>query len=382
MRKRNPGLAAILLLLLCFSSVEAVFGAVTQTIRTTGTGVIVGQDQASAFEQAKKAALREAVEQAAGTLVTSSTQVASFVAVQDDIRLQTTGYVRRYVVVSQGAMDSHTYQVTLDAEVDLGQLHRQLEAMNLLIDAAGDPPLLCLGKEVVVTDHAEEVAWGVVAEQLEKGLKSASSHFSLVTPWAGQWQEAGALELARSQGAEVLVTGKATVRSLPSTRIPSGGDLKELGISSAAAEVVLKLMWVDTGEVVATLTQRSRAADRSFEAAARKAVRQGVESLTAELVKTLLADWRDKVYSGREVQLQVQASADQLRQFERDFPISVGGIDALYPRGFSAGIARYDARAHSQGFQIARELSAKGLGDLNVEILLVTNNTLQLKLSD
>lgn len=382
MRNRNPGFVAILVLLADVSGAGVAWAAVTQTVRAIGTGVIVGQDQASAFEQAKKAALREAVEQAAGTLVTASTQVASFVAVEDDIRLQTAGYVRKYAIVSQGALDSHTYQVTLDAEVDLGQLHRQLEAKNLLIEAAGNPPLLCLGKEVVVTDRAEEVAWGVVAEELEKGLKTASSHFSLLTPKAGQWQESGALQLARSQGAEVLVTGKATVRSLPSTRIPSGGELKELGISSAAAEVEAKLIWVDTGEVVAVLTQRSRAADRSFEAAARKAARQGVEKLAPELVKKLLGDWQERVYSGRQLQLQVQASADQLRLFERDFPTAVGGIDKLYPRGFAAGVARYEARAHSEGFQIARELSAKGLGDLDVEILQVTGNTLRLKLSD
>lgn len=382
MRNWNPGVAAILLVVAGLPGGGAAHGAVTQTLRTTGTGVIVGQDQAGAFEQAKKAALREAVEQAAGTLVTASTQVESFVAVEDDIRLETAGYVRKYTLVSQGALDSHTYQVTLDAEVDLGQLHRQLEAKNLLIEAAGDPPLLCLGKEVVVTDHAEEVEWGLVAEELEAGLKTASPHFSLVAAQGGRWQESGALQLARAQGAEVLITGKATVRPLPSIRIPSGAELKDLGISSAAAEVEIRLIWVDTGEVVAVLTQRSRAADRSFEAAARKAVRQGVQKLAPSLVKKLLADWREKVYSGRQLQLQVQGSAAQLRHFERDFPVAVGGIDKLQPRGFAAGVARYETRAHSEGFQIARELSGKGLGELNVEILQVTGNTLQLKLSD
>lgn len=380
MRYGNLVFAAVFVLLAGVSGGEAVHAAVTQTLRSTGTGVIVGQDQASAFEQAKKAALREAVEQAAGTLITSTTRLESFAALSDDISLQTTGFVRKYTVVSQGATDAHTFQVTLDAEVDLGQLHRQLEAKNLLIEEAGDPPLLCLGREEVAGE--QEVRWGVVAEELEKGLKRASSHFSLVPSGNLHWDESSALQLARTQGAEVLVTGKAVVRPLPSVKIPSGGELKQLGISSAAAEVEVRLQWVDTGEVVAVLTQKSRAADHSFEAAARKATRQGVERLAPELVKRLLADWQQRLYSGRQLELVVQASASQLRLFERDFPTHVGGIDKLHPRGYRSGVARYEARSHSAGFQIARELSAKGMGDLNVEILQVTGNTLELKLSD
>lgn len=372
-----------ILLLICSFQSETVQAAVTQTLRVTGSGVIVGQDLASAFEQAKKAALREAVEQAAGTLVTASTRVESFVVASDDILLQTAGFVRKYTLISQGAADAHTYQVTLEAEVDLGYLHQQLEAKNLLIEAAGDPPLLCLGREVLAEGEARTPAWGVVAEELEKGLKSASSRFSLLVPRAQQWEDSSVLQLARSQGAEVLVTGTATIRPLPSAKIPSSGaQLAELGISSAVAEIEVKLMWVDTGELVAVLTHSHRAAAGSFEAAAHKAARQGTAKLTPELVKRLLKDWQEKVYSGRQLQVQVEASTSQLRRFERDFPIHVGGIDQLHPRGYEAGVARYEVRARSEAYQVARELSAKGMGDLNVEILGVTGNTLQLKLSD
>ena len=304
------------------------------------------------------------------------------VATADEILLQTAGFVRKYTVLTQGAADDHTYLVTLQAEVDLGYLHRQLEAKNLLIEAAGDPPLLCLGK-VILAEGAPRLAdWGVVAEELEKGLKSASSRFSLLASPIRQWEEDSALKLARSQGAEVLVTGKATITPLPGAKIPSGSQLAELGIKSATDQIEVQLIWVDTGELVATLTHTQRSAAGSFEAAAHKAAQQGTAKLAPQLVKKLLKDWQEKVYSGRQVQLQVEASASQLRRFERDFPTHVGGVDKLRSRGFAAGVARYETRARSEGFQIARELSAKGVGALNVEILGVTGNTLQLKLSD
>lgn len=360
--------------------------AVTQTVRATGLGVIVGQDLVAAFEQAKKAALREAVEEAMGTLVSSSTQVRDFAAIQDDILLQTAGFVRSFAILQQGPADTHTFQVTLEAVVDLGNLHHQLEAMNLLIEAAGDPRLLCLGREVVAMEGKErEVQWGVVAEELEKGLKTANTHFSLVDPGeeGRPLDEAGAAALARRKGAEVVIWGKAVAQPVASARIPSStADLKQLGVVSAAAEVELRLLWADTGEVVAALDQVCRAADTSFEGAARKAIRQGVARQVPALVERLAADWREQVYSGRQLRLTVLGQPGQLRQFERDFPSRVSGIDQLYPRAYEAGQAQYEVRAKSAAFQVARELSAKGLGDLDVEILQVSLNTLKLKLSD
>ena len=72
---RHGLLQFLVLCLCCIFAGRSARAAVTQTVMATGAGVIVGEDLASAFEQAKKAALREAVEAAAGTLVTSSTQV-------------------------------------------------------------------------------------------------------------------------------------------------------------------------------------------------------------------------------------------------------------------------------------------------------------------
>jgi hypothetical protein len=139
---------------------------------------------------------------------------------------------------------------------------------------------------------------------------------------------------------------------------------------------------VDSGELVAVLNGSARAAAGSFEAAALKAARQAAAEVVPALVKRLLKDWQEKVYSGRPLLLEIQASPGQLRRFERDFPTHVGGIDQLHSRSFANGVARYEARARTEGFQVARELSAKGIGDLNVEIIRVTGNTLALKLSD
>ena len=96
----------------------------------------------------------------------------------------------------------------------------------------------------------------------------------------------------------------------------------------------------------------------------------------------MMENWREKVYSGRTISLTVRGTRPQADYFKREFPLRVAGIEKLYPRSFEGDLAIYDARSKTPAFHVARELSAKGLGDLNVEIVQVTANTMQLVLSN
>ena len=366
---------------------------VTKTVRVTGLGLVVGQDLASAFEQAKKAALREAVEEAMGTLISAQTRVHNFAVIEDHILSRTEGYVRRFEVVEQGPVDENTYQVNIEAVVSLGQLHEQLEALNLLIEAAGNPRLACVGRERLVREgQDQEMDWGVVSGELVRVLQKASKQFRIAAPVflaapllpgaAAREGLEGLIEAAARQ-ADIVIVGDAIVQPVQGIRIPfSGVKLEETGIKSAVAEVRIKVLWADSREVVAEFTRVQKAADSSLEAAALKAIRQGILQVADELVERIAQDWREKVYSGRTIQVIVRAGRAQLDLFERDFPVRVGGIEKLYPRTYQAGEAVYEARSKNAAFQIARELSSKGLADLDVEILQVSLNTLKLQLAE
>ena len=360
---------------------------VTQTVRVTGLGLVVEQDLASAFEQAKKAALREAVEEAMGTLISAQTRVHNFAVIEDHILSRTEGYVRRFEVVEQGPVDENTYQVDIEAVVSLGQLHERLEALNLLIETAGNPRLACVGRERFFREgQDQEMDWGVVSGELVRVLQKASKQFRIaapVFPEGGKRESLeGLIEVAARQ-ADIVIVGDAAVQPVQGIRIPfSGVKLEETGIKSAVAEVRIKVLWADSREVVAEFTRVQKAADSSLEAAALKAIRQGILQVADELVERIAQDWREKVYSGRTIQVIVRAGRAQLDLFERDFPVRVGGIEKLYPRTYQAGEAVYEARSKNAAFQVARELSSKGLEDLDVEILQVSLNTLKLQLAE
>jgi hypothetical protein len=367
---------------------------VTTTVRATGLASLSGQDVAAAFEQAKQAALRQAAEQGMGVLVSASTQVRNFAVIDDQILSQTKGFVSRYEVVEQGPADGQTYRVTVEAQVDLGSLYAKLDALDLLVDAVGNPRILCLSRE-----RLEEVDGpsrrlsesSVAAAALEDALRAASDRFALVAPAAADGSSDPEALLAgsgpeivawcRRQGADLAVLSETLVRPVATAKIPfSDSRVEDLGLHSATAEVKVRALWTDTGEVVAVLSRVQRAADRSLETAAVKAVRQGIAGLSTALVDRLVEDWRQKAYAGRLIHLVVHGEPVQLRDFEREFPGRAGGIDKLFPRQYGAGRAEYDAHAQGAAFQVARRLSAGGLSGLDVEVLAVSLNTLELRL--
>ena len=115
-------------------------------VQASGLGFIAAGDQAGAFAQAKKAAMREAVEIGVGTLLSAETKVGNFAVIADQVLTRTEGYIRSYEILNQGAIDEETYEVEIEAVVELGNLHRRLDALDLLISHAGDPYILCLGR--------------------------------------------------------------------------------------------------------------------------------------------------------------------------------------------------------------------------------------------
>jgi len=111
----------------CFSS------TVTRTVRSTGQAAVIDGDVGTARDQARHSALREAVESGVGVLISSTTHASNYAVIEDEIFTATRGFVRAFDVVHRGrSEDGLTYEMTVDAQVDL---HR-LEAACLPVNAS------------------------------------------------------------------------------------------------------------------------------------------------------------------------------------------------------------------------------------------------------
>ena len=380
-RRHHRWATATLLLLLLLPAAKAN-AEVVREVRATGLGVLIEDDVAAAFSHAKKAALRAAVELSLGTLISSHTRVQNYAVIEDHILSQTSGYVRHFSIVEQGKSGPGTYQVVIDATVSLGDLYRQLDAVDLLIETAGNPRLVCVGRERLNEGgELQALSWDFAAGEVVDRLQDYSDRFEVATLKQPIPREYSArVAAARLQG-DMVIAVDVTVEPVRGIKIPfAAASLGATGIQSAVAHTTLTVSWSDSGENVAVLDGVRKAADSTLDAAARKAVRLLLQEMADELVRRIVDDWRQKTYSGRLLALEIVGGPSQVGAFEREFPLRIGGIERLYPRSVSGGVARYDAQSKSAGFQIARELSAKGLEGIDLEIVDVSFNSMRLKL--
>ena len=144
-------------LLVCVTLSSRGFGqaTVSKVVRTRGEAVVLKGNLAAAFEEAKGAALREAVEEALGVMASSQTRVRNFALIEDDILTRSAGYVRSFDVVGRGAGEGEGYFVVIDAVVDLNNLHRDVAGLSLLFEAAGRPRISCEGTGFTLSEDGE-----------------------------------------------------------------------------------------------------------------------------------------------------------------------------------------------------------------------------------
>ena len=368
------------LLVSCIGFVSGASAEVLTRVRASGMGLISGGDQAAAFDQAKRAALREAVEIGVGTLVSAETRVENFALIEDHVLTRTDGYIRSFEVVEQGPVDDQMYRVEIDAVVELGNLQHRLDALELLIAHAGNPYILCLGRDRY--EFGEGRVRDFSATILRGQLQRTSGRFNLAAPLQ---TEHGMLERAAQlgfeQGADIVIRAEALVREAADIQVPlAGSSLRSLGLKSATADLRIEALWTDTGEVFAALSHIERGADVNLSTAGEKVVRTGMEKLSAELVRQLVENWREKMYSGRLVRVVVDGASERVGHFEWAFSGEVTGIEKIYRRSFSEGTAVFDVRSKDTGFAIARALTAKGIEGVNIDIIRVSPNSLRLAL--
>ncbi|MBI5163865.1 MAG: hypothetical protein HY985_08175 [Magnetospirillum sp.] len=119
-------------------------GAAAGLAKPTAQAVSVRGEGVTA-DQAIRAALRRAVEQAVGTRVAAVTAIDRFEVVRNEIVTHAEGYVRRYRVLNQGTTASGIAFAEIEAEVDDGEVADSLDAFPVLLATTGQPRVAVLG---------------------------------------------------------------------------------------------------------------------------------------------------------------------------------------------------------------------------------------------
>jgi len=358
-----------------------------------GVGVIVNNNTALARDQAIQDGLRLVVEQAAGTMVSSETLVQNYEVLRDQVYSQSQGYIRHYDVTNE-TTEGNLYRVTIQASVSMGNLKNDLAALGLIMARKSMPRVMIMVAEQNVGMHYYSYWWGVKAgtadltiteNVLMQKLTSKGFHIvdhavaaktlSIKDPYKIESLNNDAVQsIGNLYDAEVVIYGKALAKL--------AGSVMGSSMKSAQADVSLRAVNTDTGQVIASATHHAAAVHPSEVTAGAEALKLATEAISDQLLDQVVKRWSQDLSSGSLIRLEISniPSYNHLVKFKETLQQRIRGVKGLYQRDFDAGQATLDIDVPSTSQQLADELAGIDYGGFRVDITGLTQNTIRLSI--
>jgi hypothetical protein len=363
----------------------------TQMVTSKGMASIFANDVALARDQATDDALRNAVEQTLGTFIQASTLVQNNMVVEDNILSWANGYVRSYRIISEGQTDPSTYEVTIEATVELANLKNDWESIQNLLSRMGNPRLMFLIEEQNIGESRNQYDYlsvdmnvtetTLLEKFIEKGFECVDP--ATVRENLKQEQAAAILQgdtklaatLAKKLNAEVVITGKAIAK------VATGINLG--GMKSCQANVTARAIKADVATVFATSSQHAAYPHIDEVTGGTEAIKKATVKLADELMTKITQKWKDEYYQTTTVKVILQGitSFNEVTDFSSTLKYLVRGVKEIYTREVSGDQAELDVKITGNANQLARELERKDLDKFQVKVVGLTMNKLTLKIS-
>mgnify|MGYP001294673103 CR=1 FL=1 len=354
-------------------------------ITTDGTASVLNNDKAMARDVAIQDALRNAVEQVTGAVVSSSTVVENAMTVEDNIYAKAKGYVKAYSVLSEGEADNGmTYNVKIKAQVRAGAIK---EDIGDILRGAGNPRLMVLITEQNIgqtqysgLDVNLNVAENAIMESMRnKGFEFVDQETiernmrkdkALA---AMQGDDQAAAFIGDRAGAEVIITGKSFAKEASGVSDMLGG------MKSMQATISVKAINTDDGRVLVSKSQSDKTVHIDEVAGGTKAI-----EMASNKVADYLADEIVKKFTrgSNTVTLNVTGITDyqMYTDLVNILKYEIRGIKGVSEREVagSTGLIEVDTKFNSG--QLTSELLYKTFPNFRVRIISRTANKINLKL--
>lgn len=380
------------------------------TVEASGEAAITG-NRILARERALEDALRNAVEQAAGTLVSSETRVKDHQLVSDKILTRASGYVTSYEVL-ETRQDGQAIRVRVRAKVGLDQLADDLAAIGITLSRKGMPRLALLIAEQRI-DEIRPAAWwgahgggGAGAGGLKVDQRVAEN--TLIAAWqpagftfvdmdalAGQVRQAGIVtadlsaeqvrEIKNLSGCDVVVTGSAVAtkeHDVSGMMEQVSGLLSKVTGATCTATISVRALNADNGEILAAVEASERSYDKSPLACGRDATAKATRKMAASLQEKLLGTWSKQLDAGARMTLKVAGveTLSVLNALMGTLKEKVRGVKDVQQRRFGGGSADLDVTVTGNPQAFASELEEQLVKGRRVEVTGLSANAIELRL--
>jgi len=347
--------------------------AQAKSITSTGMG--------ATSEEAINDALRNAVEQAVGTLVSSETLVENYQVVKDQILSTSRGYINGFEILEQRRQPNGVFTATIKAEVDTNPnsaLLSQLQRLNLIKHGLQDPRIAVIIPEVhlsrQIPDPAGETA--IIKKLLEAGFtrlvdqnRIAAIRKNDIVKSLMNGDVATAKSIATQFGVDYIMVGEAFSDEVP--EIP-GDNLG--GLKSCRARVEARLIRADTGQIVATNGIHAGGVDITVATAAKKALSNAGEKMGDYMVEQLMK------FGGnmeKNIKLTVTGITSFLKVSEAEKSLrGLKGVKNVYTRDYSGGVAVFELDATVPVQTLASSISSVS-GGVRLEVTEVSGSAIK-----
>lgn len=307
------------------------------TVTATGNG--------ASKNQARDDALRKAVEQGAGVVITSRTESLNHSVAYDKIVSRADGFVKNFTVAEE-KKDTITdmWAVTITAQVATGKIKDEWGKIQLLLDRKGQPTVMVLVRETIRNEAKESVpsATAYCASSMEKlmldkgfRVKSAGG----LKEKERRARDAAVVEedvaqlaaIARNYGANIVVTGDMTCRFDKETNAYGVKFRRYL------ATATLTAYRSDTADLLASVQVSGLGSAGGDAEAQELALKKAAADVGDEVLKELLNQWYFEFQQGQRFELQVSIvaaddDAKKMRKADRfslKFQQTLGEIDGV-----------------------------------------------------
>ncbi len=392
---RKEAFIGLLMGFLCLGWSAGVFGQEVQTITVKGEGWFEGSDGLIGKDRAINDALRKAVEQAVGTMVSSETMVQNFQTLNDQIYLQSQGYVQSYKILSENQRPN-VYEVTIQAAVATGPIKEKLEALGFLLQQVGKPRIMILIAEQNIGRQDYNYWWGyprgeqtdlTIAENTimdlfrEKGFDfvdhAAQSKEIKVAPafQVADLSNQAAVSLGKQADAEVVIVGKALARSV--------GSIAGTSMKSVQANISFRAIQTDNGRVLSSGADHAAAVHIDEVTAGAEALKKASAKISDKMMDDIIKNFQKRVGGTTLVQLTVTGLSghEDLRKFKNMLQGQVRGVERIHERSFSGNVARMDVDIKGSALSLAEEMSQKRFKEFAVKVISSTWNTIEVNIN-
>jgi len=184
--------------------------------------------------------------------------------------------------------------------------------------------------------------------------------------------DAGARELGRKLGAEVVIKGKAIAKEGPRT---SGSS-----VGSYLADISASAIRVDNGQVLGASRGHGVSRHISEVTGGTEALEKAARELAGKMIDQITTKWTSEVQAGGLIQITVKGIEEysDLAKFKDTVKAQIRGVNAVYQRSVEAGIAVLDVDYKGGAQQLADEIAKKKFADIpKLKITSATTNTIE-----